>query len=430
MCRLGFDWPLTSSLLAVIVALGACERGPQTAPPDPGEPAQALAPVDHEASADALAHRFVILDGHVDVPMRVAGALRDGLGAPSVHDHADDGDFDYVRARAGGLDAPFMSIYTPSSLQAEPGRSKAFAEQNIDFVVGLATEHPDKFALAVTPAQIRSNFERGLISLAMGMENGSPIEGELANLRHFYDRGIRYITLAHARDNLICDSSYDEAHTHAGLSAFGREVVVEMNRLGIMVDVSHVSDASFWQVMELSAVPVIASHSSCRAFTPGFERNMSDEMIVALAEHGGVIQINFGSGFLDAEYREAEQAGDDAIAALLEQQHIEDRHSPEARQIAEAYWEAHPLPSVGVGVVADHIDHVVNLVGVDHVGLGSDFDGVGDTLPDGLGDVSMYPNLIAELLARGYPEADIEKICSGNVLRVWQAVEDYGAARR
>lgn len=429
MRHLGTDLLLTTTLMAAIASLAACERGSPTAAPGPEAHSETAAPVDYPARAEALAHRFVILDGHVDVPIRVAGARRDGQGVPAVHDHADDGDFDYARARVGGLDAPFMSIYTPSELEAESGKSKAFAEQNIDFVVGLATEHPDKFALAVTPAQVRTNFERGLISLAMGMENGSPIEGELANLRHFYERGIRYITLTHAKDNHICDSSYDEAHTHAGLSPFGREVVVEMNRLGIMVDVSHVSDDSFWQIMELSAVPVIASHSSCRKFTPGFERNMSDEMITALAEHGGVIQINFGSGFLDATYREAEHAGKDELKALLEEHHT-DWMAPEGKVIVEQFRAEHPLPSVDVRVVADHIDHVVSLAGVDHVGLGSDFDGVGDSLPDGLKDVSMYPNLIAELLARGYTDADIEKICSGNVLRVWQAVEAYGAEHR
>jgi membrane dipeptidase len=372
----------------------ACDRGTPTKPPPVVQPERDL----HEY-ANELAHRFIILDGHVDVPYRVSATLDGGAPPPQIHAHADDGDFDYARARAGGLDAPFMSIYTPAELQAQPGASKVFAEQSIDYIHGLTIDHPDKFALARTPDEVRANFQLGLISLALGMENGSPLEHELANVEHFYKRGIRYITLTHARDNLVCDSSYDDAHTHGGLSEFGRAVVAEMNRVGIMIDVSHVSDTTFWQVMELSKVPVIASHSSCRHFTPGFERNMSDEMIAALAEHGGVIQINFGSAFLDSNYREAEEAGD-------------------------------PLPRVDVGVVADHIDHVVALVGADFVGFGSDFDGVGDSLPVGLEDVSMYPNLIAELLERGYGEADIEKICSGNVLRVWQAVEDHGAAHR
>jgi membrane dipeptidase len=383
------------SLLVGLLAAPACDR--QTAKTDPAPLVQPQR--DIYEHADELAHRFIILDGHVDVPYRVSALLEGGAPLPAIHDHTDEGHFDYARARAGGLSAPFMSIYTPSELQARPGASKAFAEANIDYIHGLVVDHPDKFALARTPAEVRTNFERGLISLGMGMENGSPLESELANVEHFYERGIRYITLTHARDNLVCDSSYDEARTHGGLSEFGRAVVAEMNRVGIMVDISHVSDATFWQVMELSAVPVIASHSSCRHFTPGFERNMSDEMIVALAERGGVIQINFGSAFVHGDHIAAEERRD------------------------------YPVPRGDVSLVADHIDHVVELAGVDHVGFGSDFDGV-ENLPIGLEDVSTYPNLIAELLERGYSEADIEKICSGNVLRVWQAVEDYGAAHR
>jgi membrane dipeptidase len=401
----------------------ACDRGVPTKPPVV-QPERSL----HEY-ANELAHRFIILDGHVDVPYRVTEMLQGGAPPPQIHAHADDGDFDYVRARAGGLDAPFMSIYTPAELQAQPGASKVFAEQSIDYIHGLAIDHPDKFALARTPDEVRANFLLGVISLALGMENGSPLEAELANVEHFYKRGIRYITLTHGRDNLVCDSSYDAAHTHGGLSEFGRAVVAEMNRVGIMIDVSHVSDATFWQVMDLSKVPVIASHSSCRHFTPGFERNMSDEMITALAEHGGVIQINFGSGFLSSEYRAAEQHADTQLRALLDE-HGTDEHAPAGRELIEAFEAANPLPRVDVGMVADHIDHVVGLVGVNFVGFGSDFDGVGDSLPIGLEDVSMYPNLIAELLERGYGEADIEKICSGNVLRVWQAVEEHGAAHR
>jgi membrane dipeptidase len=430
---------LSIALLGLLGPLGSlgCERtgaDPATQSPGAGagagqgEALEADETVDIGAWAEELAHRFVILDGHIDVPIRVVGATRDGGPAPAVHDHADDGDFDWARARAGGLDAPFMSIYTPADLEAEPGASKAFAERSIDFVTALAAEHPDRFALAVSPAQVRENFARGRISLAMGMENGSPIEGDLANLRHFHARGIRYITLTHSKDNHICDSSYDDRHTHAGLSPFGREVVAEMNRLGVMIDVSHVSDQSFWQIMELSAVPVIASHSSCRAFTPGFERNMSDEMIVALAERGGVIQINFGGGFISAAYRAAEEQARAEIGALLDEHHT-DRHTPEGEAIVAEYRASHPMPRVDVSIVADHIDHVVELVGVDHVGLGSDFDGVGDSLPEGLKDVSMYPNLLRALLERGYTEAEIEKICAGNVLRVWQAVEDYAAGR-
>ena len=226
----------------------------------------------------------------------------------------------------------------------------------------------------------------------MGMENGAPIEGDLENITYFYNRGIRYITLTHAKDNHICDSSYDTTRTWHGLSPFGEKVVAEMNRVGMIVDVSHITDSSFYQVIRLSKAPVFASHSSCRHFTPGFERNMSDDIIKVLGEHNGVIQINFGSYFLHADFQTKDEADTTNITT--------------------------------VQMVADHIDHVVKLAGIDHVGFGSDFDGVG-ALPAGLEDASQMPNLLAELLRRGYSDEDIAKICYQNTFRVWRAVEEY-----
>ncbi len=415
--------------LAVLVLGAGCKDTAASVEPAAPAPDRDSDPdPDPAAQAAALAQRLIILDGHVDMPHQVVSAQDREEPTPPVHAHTET-DFDYPRAKAGGLDAPFMSIYTPAKLQAEAGASKRYAERNIDLVLALAADHPEKFALAKIPDEVRANFERGLVSLPMGMENGSPIEGELTNVAYFYERGIRYITLTHSKDNLISDSSYDDAHTHGGLSEFGNQVVAEMNRLGIMVDVSHISDAAFWQVMERSAVPVIASHSSCRHFTPGFERNMSDEMIEALAAHDGVIQINFGGSFLSQPYRDAEGAGWEVLEATMAERGLE-WGDAETQTLIEAYQAEHPIPKLDLGVVADHIDHVVSLVGVEHVGLGSDFDGVGDSLPTGLSDVSMYPNLIRVLLERGYSEVDIEKICAGNVLRVWQTVEDYAAPRR
>ncbi len=367
------------------------------------------------AHARELAQRCVIVDGHIDVPYR-------------LNDHPDDvsvrtatGDFDFPRARAGGLDAPFMSIYTPASLEAKGG-SFALAEKLIDMVEGIARKDPDKFTLARSVADVRAAAAAGKIALLMGMENGSPIDGKLANLDHFFARGVRYITLCHGEDNQICDSSYDVRHTHKGLTPFGRDVVKRMNDLGIIVDVSHVSDDSFWQAIELSRAPPFASHSSCRAFTPGLERNMSDEMIVALAKKGGVININFGSFFLDGRITRLELERGEAMKAVAQARGI----SPDSKEADEfeAEWnQAHPIPVADVHDVADHIDHVVKIAGIDHVGFGSDFDGVGDTLPVGLKDVSMYPNLIAVLLQRGYSDADIEKLCGGNTLRVLGEVE-------
>lgn len=365
------------------------------------------------AYADELAQRFIIVDGHIDVPYRMTEYTEDIAEATS------EGDFDFPRARAGGLNAPFMSIYIPSALQQTPGASKALADSLIDMVEGFAQRAPDKFAVATSPADVRRQFEQGVISLPMGMENGAPIEDDLANVGYFYDRGIRYITLTHARDNQISDSSYDTTGTWQGLSPFGEEVVHEMNRLGIIIDISHVSDSAFYDVMRITNAPVFASHSSVRAFTPDWERNMGDEMIKVLAENDGIIMINFGSSFLRTEYQPQGNVIRRDITAYLSRNGI-DRESPEARAYFAAQRRANPVGTVGD--VADHIDHVVELVGIDHVGLGSDFDGV-FALPAGLQDVSEYPNLVYELLRRGYSDEDIEKILGGNALRVWEAVE-------
>jgi membrane dipeptidase len=262
----------------------------------------------------------------------------------------------------------------------------------------------------------------------MGMENGSPIEGRLANVRYFYDRGIRYITLAHSKNNHICDSSYDDEPRWNGLSPFGRTLVEEMNRVGIMVDVSHVTDSTFYQVLRISRVPVIASHSSCRHFTPGWERNMSDEMIRALAGRGGVIQINFGSMFLRDDIRVGTDRSRADIAAWLKENNLKEGDG-RAQEYIREYKRRNGLLYATIRDVADHIDHAVKLGGVDHVGLGSDFDGVGDGLPIGLKDVSGYPALLAELLRRGYSDDDLRKICGENTLRVWEAVERYATSQ-
>jgi membrane dipeptidase len=372
--------------------------------------------------ANELARQFIITDGHVDLPYRLRvqnfRLEREYLGIPV---ETDKGDFDYVRAKAGGLDAPFMSIFIPAS--REDNGARALADSLIDMVVGITQAHPDKFALANSPAEVEANFKKGIISLPMGMENGSPIERKLENVQYWHDRGIRYITLTHSKDNHICDSSYDTTGTWNGLSPFGQQVVREMNRVGIMVDISHVSDSTFWQVMEMTDVPCIASHSSCRKFTPGFERNMNDDMIRRLAENNGVMQINFGSTFLDGNISKQMDEKRAELTRLLEEKGLS-YDDEEAQPVIDKFQEDNEVLMADVKTVADHIDHVVSLVGVNHVGFGSDYDGVGDTLPTGLKDVSQYPNLIYELLQRGYSESDIEKICYKNVWRVWQAVED------
>jgi membrane dipeptidase len=395
--------------------------------PAPVEPPVEPAPVDLQAQAQALAQAIIIVDGHIDVPWRLHAAAAAGRPVDDVTKATEGGDFDLPRARAGGLDAPFMSIYVPASLERKG--AKRAADALIDLVEGIVARAPEDFALARSPAEVRANTAAGKISLPMGMENGAPLEGDLRNVAYFHGRGIRYITLAHSKDNHIADSSYDARHTHGGLSAFGERVVAEMNRVGIMIDVSHLSDEAFDDVLRLSAVPVIASHSSCRSFTPGWERNMSDEMIERLAAAGGVIQVNFGSDFLGGDLRK--QRDEHAATRSEHVKALGLRSGSAAAQEAVADYEReHPVPRATVELVADHIEHVIALVGVDHVGLGSDFDGVGDSLPEGLRDVSEYPNLLRVLLERGHDHAAIEKIAGANVLRVWQAVEDHAAAHR
>jgi len=363
------------------------------------------------AKAKDLSQKFIIIDTHIDAPFRLHREWK------NLADSTDR-DFDYPKAMAGGLNVPFMAIFVPASTEGSD-QSTWMADSMITLVENLATANPDKFKVVNSVQQIRDNVAPGMVCLAMGMENGSPVNNNLANLKHFYDRGIRYITLAHSKWNHICDSSYDEDKHWNGLSPFGEEVVKEMNRLGIMVDISHVSDSAFYDVLKITKAPVIASHSSCRFFTPGFERNLSDEMIKLVANNGGVVQITFGSSFVNNTYR----LKMDSLSVVLKEQKLS-YWSHDAINIIEKYKKEHHIKFADVSEIAAHIDHVVKIAGIDYVGLGSDFDGVGNTLPTGLKDVSGFPNIIYELLKLGYSDEDIEKVCSGNILRVWSEVEN------
>lgn len=371
-----------------------------------------------KARANELAQKFIITDGHIDLPWRLH---KNGYEDISVR--TPGGDFDYVRAKQGGLDAPFMSIYVPATYQVTGG-AKEMALELMNSVKRITTDHPDKFEMAYSISDVERIFNEGKIALPMGMENGAPIEGDLDNIQFFFDEGIRYITLTHSEDNDICDSSYNLGErTHKGLSDFGKEVVLEMNRVGIMVDISHVSDDAFYQIMDVTQVPAIASHSSARHFTPGFERNMSDDMIKRLAENGGVIQINFGSSFVTQESQDKRKKNSEDVSAFAKENNLES-DDPRVKEFAKKVAIDNPV-FCDVTDVADHFDHVVKLVGIDHVAFGSDYDGVGDTLPYGLKDASTFPNLIYHLLKRGYSEEDIEKICYKNIWRVWKAAEEF-----
>lgn len=408
--------PSTSCYLTLLLCfplLLGCQSG-TSKDVDPVEPADRS--IDSvEQRADSLVKNSLLVDGHIDLPYR----LNNYYENPA--DSTIGGDFDYPRARAGGLDAPFMSIYIPTHLQATPDAAKRRADALINLVDRLAREHPDAFTLARSPSDVRAIAKTEALALPMGMENGAGLAGKIENVRHFYDRGIRYITLTHGTHNRLGDSSYDDAPARwNGLSPFGKKVVNEMNRLGIMVDISHVTDATAVDALEESKAPVIASHSSCRHFTPGWERNVSDELIQGIAETGGVVMITFGSSFLRSEYQDQDDPIREKMNSDIDSMGWSE-DSKEAVTYEQQVRKNHPIGTVED--VADHIDHAVDLVGVDHVGIGSDFDGV-FALPNGLQDASAYPNLVAELLRRDYTETEIQKILGENLLRVWTEVED------
>ena len=333
--------------------------------------------------AQELAQEMIIIDTHLDTPIQLYmqqsknGFYEDITKTSSLH-------FDFDRAVSGGLNVPFFVIFTPPSAE-EKGTAFEMAKDLIQILEDIMNKHPSKFRLVKSPEEITN--EKGVMQVVYGMENGAPIESKLSNIKVFSDMGINYITLAHSKSNHISDSSYDSNKNWGGLSPFGRKVVAEMNKQGVMIDISHVSDAAFYEVLKLTKTPVIASHSSLRHFVPGFERNVSDDMLRELAKNEGVIQICFGSEFI-------------------------------------AEKKKYPNLVVTVKDVADHIDRVKKLVGIDHVGIGSDYDGWRN-FPVGLEDTSTYPNLIKELLNRNYTKEEIEKIFGGNLLRVWREVKKF-----
>ena len=375
-------------------------------------------------AATRLAQDAIIVDTHIDAP----GILMDTWADLGVE--AKDREFDHPKSRAGGLDVAFMSIYTSPKQDAD-GSAWHVANQMIDGVEALVQRHPGKFAILASPKDAARLIEGGRVLLPMGMENGAPLGDKLQNVQFFFDRGVRYITLAHSGNNRLADSSYAPTKQWNGLSPFGRDVVREMNRLGMIVDVSHLGDASAKEAIALSRVPVIASHSAFRHFTPDFERNISDDIAKAVAAKGGVIQIPFGTAFIDPASAADTQARFRAIdefdrnnAALKAQ-----GQPPKDRVAFDKAWDAaHPVRASTLAQVLDQIDYGVKLLGIDHVGIGSDFDGVDGELPAELKTVTDFPHLVAGLQARGYNDADIRKILGGNLLRAWGAIED-GAAK-
>jgi len=375
-------------------------------------------------TADSLAQNAILIDGHVDLPYRLKVKnfryTKEFLGLPL---ESEDGDFDYKRARTGGLDAPFMSIYIPADQQgAQRYGGVKLADSLINMITAIADEH-DEFSIATHPDSVRSQFARGVMSLPMGMENGAPLAYP-EDVAHFAERGIRYVTLTHSKDNHICDSSYDTTRTWGGLSPYGSLILKELIDNKIMIDISHVSDSTFYQVLRRVDVPMIASHSSLRHFTPGFERNMNDDMVKALGENGGVVMINFGSTFLDSAVVAKREELRGIITKIKEARKYE-WGTPQADAVIDSVSAATPGTFADIEIVADHIERAAELAGIDHVGIGSDYDGVGDSLPTGLKDVSDYPNLWYVLLERGFTAEDIAKVMGENLLRVWSEIEKH-----
>ena len=365
--------------------------------------------------AKKLSKENIIVDGHIDLPFRLY--KENLLEEENINLNKNtSGNFDTYKAKRGGLNCPFMAIYTPS--EKSENESYTFANSLIDLVYNVIKSNKE-FDYAFTPKDVIKNFKKNKISLPMGMENGSPIGKDINRIKYFFDRGIRYMTLTHAADNQICDSSYDSRNTWNGLSDFGRKVVREMNKIGMMIDVSHCTDKTFYDILKITNKPLVATHSSPRKFTPNFERNMSDNMIKDLANNNGLIMLNFGSGFISEQSNKSLGDINSKVEKYKIQNNLEDSDKKLLKYKDDLINSAKPFASINDFI--DTIDHVKELVGIDHIGLGSDFEGLGNTLPYDLKDVSTYPNILYNLLEREYSEIEIKKICSDNLFRVWNA---------
>ncbi|MCP2604896.1 membrane dipeptidase, partial [Candidatus Aminicenantes bacterium AH-873-B07] len=326
---------------------------------------------------------------------------------------------DLIKMEEGGLDASFFVIFVSNQLANKYPAKKAL--EIIDEIYKQVKKYPNLVEIAYSPDDIIKIHKEGKKAILMGMENGSPIEGSLRLLRNFYRLGVRYITLTHSDNNDICDSSTAKKPKWNGLSDFGKEVVREMNRLGMIIDVSHISDKAFWDVLEFSRAPVIASHSSVRSLC-NVPRNLSDEMIKGLAKNGGVIHINFYSSFIDERYNKKSREIREKIRPEIEKLREKYKNDQTAYWNAvKELWKKYAPSPPKIETLIDHIDYVAKLVGVDYVGLGSDFDGA-SSYPQGLEDVTGLPLITYHLLKRGYKEKDIKKILGGNFLRVFREV--------
>jgi membrane dipeptidase len=370
------------------------------------------------ARVERLLQRAVVLDLHDDTTQMM---VDEGYDLTQRHDY---GQVDVPRMRQGHVEGVFLSIWTDAVGYTPPESIRRTLDQ-IDAVRREVARHPADLALATTADQVIAAKRRGQIAILMGVEGGHMIDSDLAVLRTYFDLGARYLTLTHTEHTPWADTS-SHPPAHNGLTDFGRQVVHEMNRLGMMVDISHVSDKTFYDAVETSAAPAIASHSSCRALAD-VPRNMTDDMLRALAKNGGVVHINYFEGFLDRGFM-------DRMGALKDEQTQQDAREAEAPKFGDRSQLGPAVRTINQQRIAklgrlplsrllDHFDRAVKVAGVDHVGLGSDFDGADDQFPEGMADISKIPNLVRGLMERGYSDEDILKILGGNTLRVMREVE-------
>ncbi len=406
---------MTHLRIVLLLALAVAAAAAQSAPP-------ADTPIS--AQARAIHDSALIVDTHADTPQRF---LDEGFDIGST-DPNDIGHLSLDKARRGNLGAEFFSIWVDP--ETNQGHFARHTFDLIDSVYEQAARHPDRMMMAFSVADIERAHKEHKLAALMGIEGGHSIENDMHLLRDYYRLGVRYMTLSWSNTNEWADSSGDiddpKIQHHNGLTDFGKQVVLEMNRLGMMVDISHVADKTFWDTIATTKAPVIASHSSARALVNA-PRNMTDDMLRAVAKNGGVVQVNFYSGFVDEDYRKAMEAQDkdEKTAVQTYVDSLKAQGKPinyiEADRI-EREWMA-KIPRPPFKSLIDHIDHIAKVAGVDHVGLGSDFDGVSGATPQGMDSAADLPKITQALLDRGYSADDIKKILGGNLLRVFRQVE-------
>lgn len=432
----------TTKIAAVLLALTVMASGAflisskvrATKSPQPSAESNQTADAALRARAEKLHKEAIVIDTHNDItsPLLESGfdlAMAGDDPSGKVKTHTD-----LRRMKQGGLDAEFFAVYVGKEFvkktPAQGGGAARRALDVIDVVYEQVRRHPDSLEMAFTADDIRRISAGGKIAALMGIEGGHAIEDSLAALRMFYKLGIRYMTLTHTNTNDWADSSGDVDDTavkhHNGLTQFGKDVVHEMNRIGMMVDISHVADKTFYDVIETTTAPVIASHSSARALA-NHPRNMTDDMLKAVGKNGGVVMVNFYDGFLDPSKAELTRQVQ-ALQARLEKQYPND---PQRVQAEMEKLQSTAKSKTPLSLLIDHIDHIAKVAGIDHVGIGSDFDGVPFTgLPEGMEDISKLPNITIELMKRGYSDQDIKKVLGENFLRVMADVERVSREKR